>query len=93
VALRKLKLPRFTWRRLALVVLVVLLLGALLWQRCGWRGCPNIDQLSAYQPGGQSILYDANGKRFEELAPIQHEVVKLSSLPDYVTAAFFAFVV
>jgi penicillin-binding protein 1A len=90
VALKLPKLRKPRWRTVALVGLVALLFGVLLWQRCGWRGCPNIDQLSAYQPGGESILYDASGKRFAELAPIQHEVVKLSSLPDYLPAAFVA---
>ncbi len=75
---------------MGIALLAVFLLVVLLWQRCGLRGCPNIDQLSAYQPGGQSILFDAQGNRFAELAPIQHEVIKLSSLPDYVPAAFVA---
>ncbi len=88
--LKKPNLRGFGWRELGIATLVALLLGILLWQRCGLRGCPNIDQLSAYQPGGESILYDANGDRFAELAPIQHDVVKLSSLPDYVPAAFVA---
>ena len=88
--LKKPNLRGFGWRQLGLATLVALLLGVLLWQRCGLRGCPNIDQLSAYQPGGESVLYDSNGERFAELAPIQHDVVKLSSLPDYVPAAFVA---
>jgi penicillin-binding protein 1A len=79
-----------SWKKLGLGVLVALLVTILLWQRCGLRGCPNIDQLTAYQPGGASILYDAQGNRFAELAPIQHDVVKLSTLPDYVPAAFVA---
>src|SRR5918992_4687170 len=79
-----------TWRELAAGLVIVLLISLLLWWRCGLRGCPNIDQLSAYQPGGQSILYDVRGNRFGELAPIQHAVVKLSSLPEYVPGAFVA---
>ncbi|HEY0810827.1 MAG TPA: PBP1A family penicillin-binding protein [Longimicrobiales bacterium] len=79
-----------TWRELAAGLVIILLIFVVLWWRCGLRGCPNIDQLSAYQPGGQSILYDARGNRLGELAPIQHDVVKLSSLPEYVPAAFVA---
>lgn len=90
MALKRPNLRAPGWRRIALAALAVLALSLLLWQRCGLRGCPNIDQLSAYQPGGESILYDASGKRFAEVAPIQHEVVKLSSLPEYVPAAFVA---
>jgi penicillin-binding protein 1A len=84
------KLRGFGWRELAVGLLIGFLIAFILWQRCGWRGCPNVETLAAYQPGGQSILYDANGKQFGEIAPIQHEVVKLSTLPDYVPAAFVA---
>ena len=80
----------FGWRELAIGLLIGFVILFVLWQRCGLRGCPNVETLAAYQPGGESILYDANGKQFGELAPIQHEVVKLSSLPDYVPAAFVA---
>lgn len=78
------------WRKLLLLILLPLLLLVVLWQRCGLRGCPNVGQLTAYQPGGESILYDAQGKPFAELTPIQHDVVPLSSLPAYVPAAFVA---
>ena len=88
--LPKPNLRKLGWRGVALIGLTLFLISLLLWERCGLRGCPNIDQLIAYQPGGESILYDARGNSFAELAPIQHEVVKLSSLPDLVPAAFVA---
>ena len=88
--LPKPNLRKLGWRGVALIALTLFLISLLLWERCGLRGCPNIDQLTAYQPGGESILYDARGNSFAELAPIQHEVVKLSSLPDHVPAAFVA---
>lgn len=78
------------WRKLGIAALAAIVLMLILWQRCGIRGCPNIDQLTAYQPGGASLVFDADGKQFAELAPIQHEVVELASLPDYVPAAFVA---
>lgn len=62
----------------------------LLYSRCGLRGCPNVDQLAAYQPGNESILYDASGKKFDELGPIQHEVVEIESLPEHLPEAFVA---
>ena len=77
-------------REVGIGLLIVLIISLILWQRCGLRGCPNVDQLTAYQPGGESILFDAQGNQFAELAPIQHEVIKLSSLPEYVPAAFVA---
>lgn len=84
------KLWGFGWRGLGFALLAAFLFALVLWQRCGLQGCPNVDTLAAYQPGGESILYDANGKQFGELAPIQHDVIKLSTLPDYVPAAFVA---
>ena len=88
--MRKPNWRRPTWRELLAGLGLLLLIFIVLWTRCGLRGCPNIETLAAYQPGGQSILYDARGNQFAELAPIQHEVIKLSSLPDYVPAAFVA---
>ncbi|MGQ0560402.1 MAG: transglycosylase domain-containing protein [Gemmatimonadota bacterium] len=69
---------------------IAIAIGFLLWQRCGLAGCPNVDQLSAYQPGNESVLYDANGRKFDELTPIQHQVVQIESLPEYLAAAFVA---
>ncbi len=85
---RRIRLAR--WRLITGALLGAALIGFLLWHRCGLRGCPNVDQLSAYQPGGQSVLYDARGQRFADLTPAQHAVVKLDSLPDYLPAAFVA---
>ncbi|HSJ15677.1 MAG TPA: PBP1A family penicillin-binding protein [Longimicrobiales bacterium] len=60
----------------------------LLWQRCGLSGCPNVEGLAAYQPGGASALLDRNGDEFATLSPIEHDVVELEDLPEYVPAAF-----
>jgi penicillin-binding protein 1A len=62
----------------------------LLWQRCGLSGCPNVEALAAYQPGGASVLLDREGEEFATLSPIEHAVVALADLPDYVPAAFIA---
>ncbi|MGQ0814871.1 MAG: transglycosylase domain-containing protein [Gemmatimonadota bacterium] len=82
------RLPKL--RTVAIATAVAIAVAIALWQRCGLRGCPNVDQLAAYQPGNESVLYDANGRRFDELKPIEHQVVKLASLPDYLPAAFVA---
>lgn len=86
------KLPRrwFGFRPLVIVSAAALVGGFVLYRRCGVHGCPNVDQLSAYQPGGESILLDARGEKIADLAPIQHAVVKLESLPDHLPAAFVA---
>ena len=62
----------------------------LLWQRCGLSGCPNVEGLAAYQPGGASVLLDRDGEEFATLAPIDHAVIELEDLPEHVPAAFVA---
>ena len=70
---------------LALAILV-----GVLWQRCGVSGCPAVEQLNAYQPGGESVLLDRDGRQFAALSPVEHAVVPLSELPKYVSQAFVA---
>lgn len=77
-------------RRVGVGIGVFLLLLLVLWQRCGISGCPNVQRLTSYQPGGASVLYDSDGKAFADLAPIDHVVVSIDSLPAYVPAAFVA---
>jgi penicillin-binding protein 1A len=68
----------------------VLLIFAVAWQRCGLRGCPAVSRLASYQPGGASVLLDRTGQVFADLGPVDHTVVEIESLPDYVPAAFVA---
>ncbi|MBR9991281.1 MAG: PBP1A family penicillin-binding protein [Gemmatimonadetes bacterium] len=79
---------RRDWILGGLVVFIVLL--GLLWERCGVSGCPNVERLTSYQPGGATVLLDANGEQFADLAPIDHAVISLDSLPEHVPAAFIA---
>jgi penicillin-binding protein 1A len=79
---------RRSWILGGLAVFMVLL--GLLWERCGISGCPNVERLTSYQPGGATVLLDAAGEQFADLAPIDHAVVALDSLPEYVPAAFIA---
>jgi penicillin-binding protein 1A len=80
----------FGFRPIVLVIAAAIVGGFLIYQRCGVHGCPNVDQLSAYQPGGESTLLDARGEKVADLAPIQHAVVRLESLPEHLPAAFVA---
>ncbi|CAN5635659.1 hypothetical protein BH23GEM9_BH23GEM9_06110 [soil metagenome] len=73
-----------------MVAIAFLLVLGLLWNRCGVGGCPNVGRLGSYMPGGATILLDSNGDRFADLAPVEHDVVHLDSLPDYLPAAFVA---
>ena len=77
-------------RQVLVGMLTITFLTWLMWRRCGISGCPNVQRLSSYQPGGASILLDSDGKRFADLSPGQHAMVRLDSLPAYVPAAFVA---
>lgn len=79
---------RRSWILGGLIVFIVML-GAL-WERCGIGGCPNVERLTSYQPGGATVLLDAAGEQFADLAPVDHEVIELDSLPAHVPAAFLA---
>jgi penicillin-binding protein 1A len=82
---------RYPTRVIALVAsLAVVVVLALLWHRCGIGGCPNVARLTSYQPGGATVLLDAAGDELANLAPVEHEVVSLASLPGHVPAAFLA---
>jgi penicillin-binding protein 1A len=71
-------------------VALALLLAGVSWQRCGIEGCPDVRSLAAYQPGGAPVLLDRNGRRFADLAPVEGELVRLTTLPKDVPNAFVA---
>ncbi|HEY7512667.1 MAG TPA: PBP1A family penicillin-binding protein [Vicinamibacteria bacterium] len=85
------------WRRLSpagrivlVIALAALAFSGVLWARCGVAGCPNVDGLTAYQPGRAPVLLDRNGKAFADLAPVQGQMVKVAALPRHVAQAFLA---
>jgi penicillin-binding protein 1A len=71
----------------ALVGAVVLGVG---FMRCGVRGCPDVQRLVSYSPGGAPVLLDRQGRSFGDLAPVEGELVTLKSLPKHVPQAFMA---
>ncbi len=77
-------------REAATGAFVLLLAAAVLWNRCGIAGCPDVGTLTSYQPEGASVLVDRSGADFAEIRPVQHELVSMDSLPDHVGAAFVA---
>lgn len=81
---------RYVAAALLLVPLAVAAVAGLAWLRCGWRGCPNVDRLRAFQPGKATRLLDRNGRPFGELRAAQAETVPVRSLPRYVRDAFVA---
>ncbi len=79
------------WRRTILGVLALMgFLAGFSWERCGLTGCPSVARLTAFQPGGAPVVYDARGGVLAELSPTRWEVVRIRDLPDYVPAAFVA---
>lgn len=68
---------------------VILVLG-IAWHFCFFQGCPDVHKLGAHVAGGAPVLLDRNGTEFADLAPVQGELVKLSSLPRHVGEAFIA---
>ncbi|MGH7961034.1 MAG: transglycosylase domain-containing protein [Candidatus Binatia bacterium] len=90
---RSLLVPRrWAARGTTLLFLAAALIAAGIgaWRTCGFRGCPEVDRLTAYQPGGASLLLDRHGKPFASLAPVKREVVPLHTLPAGVAQAFIA---
>ncbi|HUG42076.1 MAG TPA: PBP1A family penicillin-binding protein, partial [Longimicrobiales bacterium] len=79
-----------TGRQTGLIAVAALLVAWVLWERCGIAGCPDAGIVSSYQPGGASVVLDRNGERFAALAPVEHQMVPLDSLPGYVGQAFVA---
>lgn len=77
-------------RPLAIGALVLLVVTGFAWTRCGWRGCPDVERLRAYQPGGASKLFDRHGREFAELRPVEAETAPLASIPKHVRDAFLA---
>ncbi|HEX7090015.1 MAG TPA: PBP1A family penicillin-binding protein [Longimicrobiales bacterium] len=98
--MRELSPPSLPWRSLLrrvlrsrtlwLLLILCVALAALSWERCGIAGCPDVTRLAAYQPGNASVLLDREGRRFADLSPARHPLVRLEDLPEHVPAAFLA---
>jgi penicillin-binding protein 1A len=73
-----------------MAVVVVLAFTWLGWQTCGFKGCPSVARLAAYQPGGAPVLLDRSGNELARLSPVSRQLVELSDLPEHVAAAFLA---
>jgi 1A family penicillin-binding protein len=89
IAARLRRSPIRTWH-LAGAIGGVMLAASLLYSNCGFQGCPDVRQLTAWQPGGAPVLLDRNGERFADLAPYERAIVALDSLPEHVSNAFIA---
>jgi penicillin-binding protein 1A len=68
----------------------LLVLGGVAWHFCFFQGCPDVTKLTAYRPGGASVLLDREGRVFADLSPVEGELVRLKALPRHVPEAFIA---
>ncbi len=84
------RLPRPTRTQLGVGIGIVGVLVLVGWQRCGIQGCPDVQVLYAYQPGGGPLLLDRFDQPIAHITPLQHHTVPLASLPTYVPEAFIA---
>lgn len=66
------------------------LIFGLMWQRCGFRGCPNVDTLKGYMPDEASTIVDYRGREVGKLFLTRRFIVPLDSLPRHVPDAFIA---
>jgi penicillin-binding protein 1A len=77
-------------RRTLIAILAAATLVWVGWERCGVAGCPRVERLVSYQPGGASVVLDREGREIGDLAPFQRVVVRLDSLPVHLPQAFLA---
>lgn len=82
--------PHEGLRRLLIASAVGVGLLGVLWQRCGLRGCPDVEGLSGFVPDEASVVLDRRGREVAKLYRIRRTIVPLDSLPGYVPAAFVA---
>ncbi|MGH7463993.1 MAG: transglycosylase domain-containing protein, partial [Longimicrobiales bacterium] len=72
------------------VLLLLLVVTAVLWHRCGLRGCPDVDMLKGYMPDQASVVVDRNGAEVAKLFVTRRVVVPVDSMPEHLLNAFVA---
>ena len=71
-------------------VLLVLVVTAVLWHRCGVAGCPDVDMLKGYMPDQASVVVDREGAEIAKLFVTRRVVVPVDSMPEHLLNAFVA---
>ena len=69
---------------------VIALIMVVMWERCGFRGCPDVDKLRGYMPEEASVVLDRNGDEVAKLFVTRRVLIGLDSLPEHVAEAFVA---
>lgn len=72
------------------VIALAALITAVLWQRCGLRGCPDVDELRNYLPDEASVIVDRHGEEIAKLYVTRRVVIPLDSIPEVARNAFVA---
>ncbi|MEX1181924.1 MAG: PBP1A family penicillin-binding protein [Gemmatimonadota bacterium] len=70
--------------------LLVMLVLAILWERCGLRGCPDVDMLKGYMPDEASVVVDRDGEEVAKLFVTRRVVVPVDSMPEHLLNSFVA---
>jgi penicillin-binding protein 1A len=71
-------------------VLLLVVVFAVLWQRCGIAGCPDVNMLRGYMPDEASVVLDRNGEELSKLYVTRRVVVPVDSMPEHLLNAFVA---
>src|SRR5688572_10628271 len=77
-------------KALAISAVAVVAVLFVLYQRCGFAGCPDVERLNGYMPDEASTIVDHRGEEIGKLFLTRRTVVALDSLPKYLPAAFIA---
>jgi penicillin-binding protein 1A len=72
------------------IFVLMLVVGAVLWMRCGVRGCPDIARLGDDNLNGATLIKDRSGNELARIPPLQHIRIPIDSMPAYLPAAFVA---
>jgi 1A family penicillin-binding protein len=72
------------------LVLLMLVVTAVLWHRCGVAGCPDVDMLRGYMPDQASVVVDREGAEIAKLFVTRRVVVPVDSMPEHLLNAFVA---
>jgi penicillin-binding protein 1A len=70
--------------------LVCLVLGGVLYQRCGLHGCPDVNMLKGYMPDQASVVLDRHGTEIAKLFVTQRIYVPIDSIKKETQNAFVA---
>src|SRR5688572_14584591 len=77
-------------KALAISAVAIVAVLFVLYQRCGFSGCPDVDTLNGYMPDEASSIVDFRGEEIGKLFLTRRTVVPLDTLPKHVPAAFVA---